>query len=306
MGEETMQRWRAIQNAAQELASPFLGPDFTHLVAGNKGGVRVAVLQSDFGAHGFFPFEDDGTGRGTAIGFGYSDYQGVIAQRELIWTTQQLMEAANLSSLTFDHLIGNQTEAFLPHGCKEPSFIIDMPHGYDVYAAQLKAERRDQLVQANRMRRRLERHKGPVTFNVHQPDSSLLDQLLTWKGAQWARSGCPGRFSNAWERALMADLMSTDEPNFGGVLSVLRVGHRVVALHLGLRSRIVWHYWTPAYDPEFSRYSPGIVLLDQMLRVASGMGLRIFDLGKEDFVYKRRLMSRTVDVAKGTCFVDDG
>ena len=300
LDETTIWEWTAIQNAVPCLASPFLGPGFTQLVARCKGGVRVAVLQSEGRAHGFFPFEDDETGRGVAVGYGYSDYQGVIAQAGLSWTAKQVMDATGLTSLTFGHLIGDQAKIFLPSGRRGLSFIIDIPLGYDTYAAQLKIERRSQLVQANRKLRKLERDIGPVTFQVHDPVPALLTQLLTWKGAQWARSGRPGRFSQPWERALMTDLMATDEPGFGGLLSVLRAGDRIAALHLGLRSHIVWHYWIPAYNPKLSRYSPGIILLDQMLRAASGLGLRIFDLGKEDFVYKRRLMNRTEEVAEGT------
>ncbi len=295
----TVRTWQAVQDADPKWASPFLGPGFTMLMARCKAGVRVALLRAAEGAQGFLAFEDDGRGHGTAVGYGYSDYQALVGEPGLSWTADHLFAAANLTRFTFDHVVADQADALSPSARREPSFVVDLPAGYDAYAARLRSERRNQLVQANRKRRALERDLGPVAFQTHVPDPALLDQLLTWKASQWARSGRPDRFSHPWERALMAGLMTTTGAEFAGLLSVLRAGGQVVALHLGLRSRSVWHYWTPAYDPTAARYSPGIVLLDQMLRAAPTLGLRCVDLGKEDFVYKRRLMTRTLEVADG-------
>ena len=216
LGDTVLATWAAIQKASPDLHSPFLSPGFTRLMARCKGGVYVAVFESEDGACGFFPYEDDGTGRGVAVGYGDSDYQGLVTRAGLRWTARQLLDATGLESLTFDHLICGQADCMLPEGRSEHSFIIDITNGYDIYAAQLKAELRHQLVQANRKRRALERDMGPVVFEIHTWEPALLDQLLAWKEAQWARSGHPGRFSEPWERALMMHLTATDEPGSGG------------------------------------------------------------------------------------------
>jgi CelD/BcsL family acetyltransferase involved in cellulose biosynthesis len=98
----------------------------------------------------------------------------------------------------------------------------------------------------------------------------------------------------------MTGLVLNDELDFGGMLTVLRIGGQVAALHLGLRSRTIWHYWTTAYEVAFARYSPGLVMLIQMMKSAEALGLKAIDLGKEDMLYKRRLMSYAVPLAEGT------
>ena len=97
----------------------------------------------------------------------------------------------------------------------------------------------------------------------------------------------------------MHTLLETDSAGFGGMLSVLRAGNRPIAMHIGMRSRSVWHYWTTAYDHEFARYSPGNVMLIEMARAAPGLGFAELDLGKEDFEYKRRLHTHVIPVLEG-------
>ena len=83
------------------------------------------------------------------------------------------------------------------------------------------------------------------------------------------------------------------------MLSALYVGDRLAAAHMGMRSASVWHYWFPAYDPELSKYSPGLILLLRMAQAAPSLGLRVIDLGKGSTLYKDRLMSGEVPLAEG-------
>jgi CelD/BcsL family acetyltransferase involved in cellulose biosynthesis len=106
-------------------------------------------------------------------------------------------------------------------------------------------------------------------------------------------------FRPAWTRALLERLLSIDTPRFAGTLSALYAHGELVAVHMGMRSRTVWHYWFPAYDPGFARYSPGLILLAAMLQAAPAAGLRRVDLGKGEALYKRRLMNAEVPIAEG-------
>src|SRR4030095_7972739 len=67
-----------------------------------------------------------------------------------------------------------------------------------------------------------------------------------------------------------------------------------------MHSRFIWHYWFPAYDPQFARYSPGLILLLKMAEHAPHIGLRTIDLGTGLTLYKRRLMNASISVAEGS------
>jgi hypothetical protein len=91
----------------------------------------------------------------------------------------------------------------------------------------------------------------------------------------------------------------TGHKAFSGVLSALYVGNRLAAVHLGMRSFGVLHFWFPAYDPELGKYSPGLVLLVEMARAAAALGIRRIDLGRGNERYKRSLMSGAIPLAEG-------
>lgn len=296
-----VERWAEIQRSDSRYASPFLTPGYTQLVARCCEGVRVGLLESTDGSIvGFFPFQLVAPRHAKPVGTILCDYQAVIVERGATWSASELLAGCGLDRWDFDHLLADQEEFQPFHLIRDQSPVIDLSHGFQTYALNMRKERRSQLSQAARRRRQLEREFGSVTFSPHEPDLQLLDRLLAIKAAQWSRSGWHNRFDAQWERALTQGLVYTDEPDFGGMLTVLRVGNQLAALHLGLRSSTIWHYWITAYEVAFGRYSPGLVMLAEMIKSAQSLGVKAIDLGKEDFLYKRRLMSYSVPLAEGT------
>ena len=91
-----------------------------------------------------------------------------------------------------------------------------------------------------------------------------------------------------------------NERDFSGMLSVLYAGDAVVAAHFGLRSQTVLHWWFPTYDPRFARYSPGLVLLLNLIQQAHSLGLREIDLGKGYERYKGSFANAHVAIAEGS------
>jgi hypothetical protein len=87
------------------------------------------------------------------------------------------------------------------------------------------------------------------------------------------------------------------------MLSVLSVDGRVIAAHMGMRSRSDWHYWFPSYDHEFARFSPGLLLLLKMAEAAPAMGISRIDLGKGESQYKNRLGSAETMISEGSVVV---
>ena len=93
---------------------------------------------------------------------------------------------------------------------------------------------------------------------------------------------------------------ATDTAHFCGTLSLLYAGDQMVAGHFGMRAGTVWHYWFPAYDPDYAKYSPGFLLLLKMVQAASGLGVTTIDLGQGMTFYKERLKNGCVPIAEGS------
>ena len=291
--------WRQLQEANPQLDSPCFAPEFTQAVAAVRQDVEVALLRRDGEVVAFFPFQRKGASRAVPVGGIISDYQGLICCRDFTCNPRQLLKACNLVSWKFDRLLCAQ-QIFAAYYKKcALSARIDLSQGYCNYVAQRRAAGTHQVKQCEYMMRRLARDLGPLRFVPHCSDPKLLAQVLAWKSEQYRRTGWSDLFATHWGRGLVERIHLTQTPGFAGVLSLLYAGRRLVAGHLGMRSHTVWHYWFPAYDRRFGRYSPGLILLLKMAQFAQQFGLGCIDIGTGLTLYKKRLMNASVSVAEG-------
>jgi CelD/BcsL family acetyltransferase involved in cellulose biosynthesis len=297
--EDEIAAWRAILRDEPVYASPFFAPGYTQLVSRCIDGVMVGLLRQDGVVVGVFPYEMEAPGKARPVGSIYSDYQAFIVRRGVDWTVEFLFAGLGLEEWRFDHLLASQGDFARFARRHDVSWVVDLSMGFEAFEAALRKGKHRQVAEVRRKMRMMEREVGPIRFVPHIIDHALLEDLLATKSAQWADSGWRGRFTTSWERQLMHDLLDTDTPGFSGMLTVLLVADRPVAMHLGMRSHTVWHYWTTTYDRAFARYSPGNVMLVEMAKAAESLGLIEIDLGKEDFEYKRRLHNRVIPLLEG-------
>ena len=66
-----------------------------------------------------------------------------------------------------------------------------------------------------------------------------------------------------------------------------------------MRHGALLHYWFPAYDAEFAKFSVGSILLLRIAEAAAAHGVDLVDLGKGTDPYKERLMNRSVKLQEG-------
>ena len=299
LASEHLAIWRELQDSNSELSSPCFAPEFTQAAALVCDNVTIAICQHQGRVAAIFPFQLKAHNRGGPVGGIVSDYQGLICRPDFECDPRELLKACNLRAWDFDRLLASQ-KTFRPyHKLCEPSARIDLSQGYHAYVAQRRGAGTRQIQRCEYALRRLQRDVGPVRFLVHSPDPSLLTQVLQWKSQQYKRSGWKDLFATPWGRGLVEGVHATQNPSFAGVLSLLYAGNILVAGHMGMRSKSVWHYWFPAYDRRFARYSPGLILLLKMAESCEQLGLRSIDIGTGITLYKRRLMNASVSVAEG-------
>lgn len=295
-----VEQWRTLQDSNPELASPCFAPEFTQAVAAARSDVEIAVIEQVSEVAAIFPYQRRPGARGIPVGGIVSDYQGLICRPDFSCDPRELLKACGLISWDFDRLLATQ-ESFKPfHKLCEPSALIDLSQGYESYVAQRRAAGTEQIKKCMNLMRRLELEIGPVNFIPHSPDTNTLLQVLRWKSNQYCKTGWRDLFALKWGRSLAERIHATQSESFAGMLSLLYAGDHLLAGHVGMRSRAVWHYWFPAYDPKFAKYSPGLLLLLRMAEHAPQIGLRTIDLGTGMTLYKRRLMNASVSVAEGS------
>ncbi len=137
-----------------------------------------------------------------------------------------------------------------------------------------------------RRRRALER-LGELRFERHVANQDLLESGMAleargWKGrAGTAMNQDPA--TSAFYRGLCRALGETGSLALWG----LTLDKTLVAFHLGLEHRGVYALLKPAYDEGFARYSPGQVLMAEVIADGIGRGLDCIDFLGEDMPWKR-------------------
>jgi CelD/BcsL family acetyltransferase involved in cellulose biosynthesis len=274
--------WARIQRSYPEYRSPFFHPGFFRLLARVRPGLEVAVVAENGVPQGFLPFHRMPRGIGLPGGLHLADYHGGVFTPGTFPAAETLLEGAKLSAYDF-HFWPEET---LPAAARAEghgtSWMIGLRQDY---AAHWSKRMRANLAYGER---KLAAREGALELEFQTKELRFLEMLLEWKRRQYVKSGVGDAMGEEWVRLFLRELFLHPGEDFGGVLSVLRAGEKVVALHFGLRARGVLHYWFPVYDPDYARFSPGLNLLMRLCHEAARRGYDTMDLGCGDEPYKPR------------------
>ncbi|MEI7657135.1 MAG: GNAT family N-acetyltransferase [Phycisphaerae bacterium] len=297
-----VEAWSRVQESDPDLASPFLRPEFTRVVASLRPGVKVGVVEQEGRDVGFLPFVRRFGGVGAPVASSVSDCQALIIGRDVAWTPEEVLAGCGVAGMEFNHLLASQ-EPWKPfHGRIAESPLIDLRGGYERYRRERRESGSEQIRKVEGLARKLEREVGALRFEAASTDPADLQWLVDRKREQCQSKGRTDAMSTPFVRRLVDGLLATREPGFAGMLSCLRAGDRLVAAHMGMRSRTRWHYWFPCYDESLAKYSPGIILLLRMAEAAPALGIDSIDMGKGDAPYKQRLMNASCRVCDATAW----
>jgi CelD/BcsL family acetyltransferase involved in cellulose biosynthesis len=299
LSSEDVDRWRSFQLADPSLASPYFCPEFTQAVAAVRNDVFVGRLEEEGEVVGYFPYQRRLFGFGSPVGGSLCDYHGVIARRGATWIVAELMRACRLVSWDFHALVASQEPFAAHHAEQGDSHFLDVQDGLEGYYKRLKEAGSSQRLKLGTTRRKLEREFRNVEFIANLDQEAALDLLLGWKSKQYQAAGIRDNFSYRWVVRLLHRIRTLRSEHFSGMLSVLKADGKVAALHFGIRSKSVWHWWFPRHDEEFSRFKPGLLLLVYAVEHAPKIGVSRIELGYGDEAFKLRLRTGGIPVARG-------
>jgi CelD/BcsL family acetyltransferase involved in cellulose biosynthesis len=293
--------WERLQQSHPAYRSPYFHPQFTQCVAAVRDDVEVAVLGDGTETQGVFPFQrGPGRGEGRPVGGRMSDFHGVLLAPGTNVSLDALMTGCRLRSFAFDHLIVANQPFETAGWTTAASPFLDFTNGFDAYRAERNKSGTEEIKQTERKLRKFEREVGPLRFEFHTEDRAVFETLLAWKSQQYRDTGLTDVFFFPWTVRLLEQILQRQGDEFGGILSSLHAGDRLVAMHYGMRCRDVLHSWFPAYDRDFYKYSPGMLLLYKLAEACPARGITRLDLGKGTEQYKVNLASGTDLVAEGS------
>ena len=304
LGPEQLALWRDMRAEVPHLRSAFLAPEYALALDECRDDVRVAVL-SDAGATvGFFAFEQRGRGVAKPLGHGLTDTEAIVHGAGRVPVVQDVLRASGLSGWDFETLVAEQVPPGAQAVERRPCPVMDLSEGFPAYLEARKRESKKIVQGSQRKLRKLEREVGPVTFVFAEQDPVALKTLMAWKSAQYKAMDEWDRFAEPRVIELVERLHQSEARDCAGTLSVLSVAGKPLAAHFGLAGTTSLATWFPAYDAEFSAFSPGILLHFAMAEAAVERGITELNLGRGHHEYKEALKTGDLTVVRGS--VDAG
>ncbi len=291
--------WSVLQRADRDVDNPSFRPEFTQAVACVRDDVEVAILRDGDRTVGFFPFQRSRNNVGLPVGSVLTDMHGLVVEKDVQWEPRQLLRECGLVAWQFDHFIASQ-RAFAPYvKCVEDSPYMDISHGYDAYIAQRLREGGASIKRASSKARKIQREVGPLRFTNHDPDSSTLETVIKWKQQQLAEMHRVDMYRSLWVNEVVRNVCCVQNEGFSGLVSTLHAGDQLIAAMIGMRSYHVISSWIPTFNPEFRKYSPGLLLHLELAKASSVDGVRRIDLGRGLNQMKTSLASGSIPLALG-------
>lgn len=296
-------RWEELQRGQTRLDSPFLSPHWALAVAkaqGEKGAeVKVAIERGPEGeALAFLPARIR-QGVAMPVGAPMCDYQALVSAPGVAINPRELLSALGVSRMDFCHMMADdETLGRHARGHTE-SWVVEVPDGYEAYAAERRDAGCGLLKDIDKKRRKAEREVGPCRFTAMSESRAAFDQLIAWKRVQLLLTHQTDLFKAPWVNRLLDDLFTRRDPAFGGGLYTLHLGERLAAVHLHLRGAHTIHGWLIAHNPDLERYSPGLMLFQDILKSMDGTPYQRLDLGAGDYRFKRELSNARQTVVFG-------
>jgi hypothetical protein len=207
-------------------------------------------------------------------------------RRDCGWDVLSLSYAASNAHLwrLYDLGLRQRLKAACHETIRSP--YISLTGSMDPVYARLKPKFRANL----RRRRNKLKEKGTVELELFTAGPDLDRKLragLDIEGGGWKGKQGTAILTDPAARRFYFALASEASRRGYLALYFLKVGGRPVAFHFGLRYNGAYLFLKPGYDESLKEYSPGHLLVEEVLKDCVAAGLREFDFLAEDMPWKQ-------------------
>ncbi|WP_281911781.1 GNAT family N-acetyltransferase [Massilia varians] len=306
LSPEELQTWQELSTTQPHLASPFMSAHYARAVAEAGLDARVCIVRDEDQISAFFPHSYASGlasmfGVAERIGGEMTDTFGVVAHSGFRTSPEELLRLAKINYLNFSHLAESQ----LHYGLAASQPRVGLRTRVDPQAVpvlnSVPSIGKHYLKESARRTRKLTEEVGPLRFefNVEGNRTEALELLIRQKRAQYRSSGAPDSLKESWKRNTLSRLLDYRFDSCQGVLSSLYAGDAWIASHFGIMGNGILHMWFPVYNQEFSKYSPGRLLLHAIIESSRAAGFDTVDRGEGDTPIKREIANQEYQLYRG-------
>ena len=262
-----------------------------------RSGLMLLLAEEDGEAKAIAPFFAE-EGMIYFVGSGGSDYLDFIGDISAPGVLEALLNAArervdNFAGFRFYHVLDDSRTAALLREAAGRLGLIFREEGQQVAPyAELGVNSTSLTDKKSLVRheRRLSRD-GTIEvehFSAADAIEPLLFEFFDQHIRRWSGTPFPSLFLQPQHQRFYRAVTAASSPSQALRFARVRWNGRAIAFHFGFMHRASFMWYKPTFEIELARFSPGEVLLRQLLLRAIEEGAERFDFGLGDEPFKQR------------------
>lgn len=167
------------------------------------------------------------------------------------------------------------------------SYQADIENGWDEYSKTIPKK---VLSDTSRQRRRLAK-LGNLSYQIIEKNdlkNEFFKELFKFKSMRYKEMGIKDILKKNEHKKFYLEMPMQINSLSQTHLSVLKLNEEIIALHWGAFDQNTFYYLMPAYSCErWEKFSPGKILLEELIISCTQMGINMFDFTIGDEQYKK-------------------
>jgi len=232
----------------------------------------------------------------------HSDYMGpVISSNESLFISNFEMIWSNIIRLLpqFDILYFNNQVPYIDD-CINPffnmedakqitnSYQVHFNDGWEKYINTVSKKVRDDTLRQRRRLSKLGNLKYEILGKDEESKKVFFKKLFKFKSLRYKEMGVEDVLRQSEHRAFYLNMPLQISSLSQAHCSVLKLNGEIIALHWGVVDKDTFYYLMPAYSgPKWAKYSPGKVLLEDLMISCIQNEVKLFDFTSGDEAYKK-------------------
>lgn len=304
--ELSAQQWldyAALRDARSIYDDPFFDPDFARLVGEVREDTRIGFASDSDGVFAIWPLHIRPGNWARPIGSPFSDWNGPILSEDTELSAQEILSGFDISGIT--------TQGFMPSTFHSPNQLqrvganmTDLSSGWDAYIADQQKRWPKHFKKMRRLYRNVDRDFSESKFCWDDKTDASYERLLELKQQQFQRTGYHDVLQAPWTRALFDRLRTFEGARLSAQLVTLFFDDQFAAAEFNLKSDRVMHGWVTAFEQDLGSYSPGNMLVQEMLEIMCAEELDLYDAGPGLDHYKRHYANMQTPIDSGVIYGD--
>ena len=291
--------WQDFLTHNKALGSPYFAVEFAECCEEARSDTRVMIARKSGQVEAILPFHTGKFGYARPLAGPLGDVHGLICGPDSTASPVDMMQACGIQMFDFHSALASQKPFRDAAESLDGSWLLDLSEGFDAWITRRREVNSKAFRNIRARQRKLDEVDGGYHFVMADTSDEAFETMLRWKREQYKRTGMFDVFSVAWTRRLLEAIRKRESEKFTGLCSSLYVDGKLSAVHFGMASDTVCHYWFPAYDEDMARMSPGLLLLVEMAKTATGLGHQALELGPGKYAFKKDLASYQIGLASG-------